>query len=262
MNIDNQYIPSIHILDCAMENGVKEPGFWNIDRMSRPYWRFYWMPKVNCRILLDGISYRPGPEDFVLIPPYTPFSGRSDEPLWQFIIHFQAKAPYDVLDPAILCFPVNEDIRKLIEETAELALQHEKINLRISLLCQTLCSRAMLEIPEKLLKVHVRDEKIEKAVKLLESDLGRRISSEELARLSGMNKSAFIRLFRKKTSQTPQEYHVRKRLESAVLLLEKSNRTIDEIASDRAFCNRNHFSSAFYKAYGFWPGEYRRKFAR
>lgn len=80
---------------------------------------------------------------------------------------------------------------------------------------------------------------------------------EEMAERLGLSTSYFIRLFKKETLMTPNEYLIKYRLKCAADLLHHSNFTVSQISSEVGFFDPNYFTKQFRKVYGMTPIQYR-----
>jgi len=83
------------------------------------------------------------------------------------------------------------------------------------------------------------------------------ITLERLAELAGMNPNYFCRSFRRITGQTPIEYLIAYRLESAAYSLRNSDLTVTDVAFGCGFNDVSHFIKMFRKTYGTTPKLYR-----
>ncbi len=80
---------------------------------------------------------------------------------------------------------------------------------------------------------------------------------EEMAEHLGLSTPYFIRLFKKETQMTPNEYLVKYRLKIAADLLQNSNFSISQISSEVGFQDSNYFTRCFRKQYQVTPTQYR-----
>lgn len=81
----------------------------------------------------------------------------------------------------------------------------------------------------------------------------------ELARLSQLSETAFKRSFKAIFGTTPGRYLLVLRLNAARELLEKTDRTLADIAIETGFFDQSHFSRLFTRERGLTPGAYRRR---
>ena len=80
----------------------------------------------------------------------------------------------------------------------------------------------------------------------------------ELAERAGLSRNSFIRLFREKTGETPQQFRLRKSVEYAAGELHYSTHSIEEIAEAAGFSDRFHFTKVFGRFMQMPPAAYRR----
>lgn len=91
---------------------------------------------------------------------------------------------------------------------------------------------------------------------LMEKYVLKRVTVEELARLSGRSLSAFKREFKEVFQDSPRRWITNRRLEHARMLLAGSNRhdlSVGEICIEVGFDNFSHFSQIFKKKFGLPP---------
>lgn len=92
---------------------------------------------------------------------------------------------------------------------------------------------------------------------LIEDNLYKNYSLEELAALSNLSLSSFKREFTKHYAQSPAKYIKQRKLEQATKLLKATQLRISDIAFDCGFADLAHFSKSFQKKYKLTPSEYR-----
>jgi AraC family transcriptional regulator, exoenzyme S synthesis regulatory protein ExsA len=80
-------------------------------------------------------------------------------------------------------------------------------------------------------------------------------SLEELSRLSGRSLSAFKRDFQEEFNTSPALWIKHKRLEYAILQLEKTHKNVSEISMEIGYESVSHFIKAFKEKFGITPGE-------
>lgn len=99
---------------------------------------------------------------------------------------------------------------------------------------------------------------LRRVIDYIEADLSRAFTIEELAKVAGVSPRHFIRAFRESAGQTPLRYVYDLRLERAKEFLLDPRRTATEVALDCGFSHAQHFSTAFKKATGLTPSDFRR----
>jgi signal transduction histidine kinase/ligand-binding sensor domain-containing protein/DNA-binding response OmpR family regulator len=107
-------------------------------------------------------------------------------------------------------------------------------------------------------KFESADEKLlQEIVSYLEKNLtNSQLSVEGLSKEVGMSRSSLYSKLLELTGQSPVEYIRSFRLEKAVVLMEKSNMTIAEIAYQVGFTTPNYFARSFKAKYNILPSEY------
>lgn len=103
-----------------------------------------------------------------------------------------------------------------------------------------------------------RNHHIEKALRLLQSSVFSSTTLDEISEKVGLDKSYFIRLFKKKMGTTPMHYLNRLKLDAARTMLMSTEQPIYTIAEKLNYYSEFHFSKAF-KAYtGSSPRSFRK----
>ena len=68
-----------------------------------------------------------------------------------------------------------------------------------------------------------------------------------------MSRATLQRNFLAATGTSPRQYQLQLRIAEAMLLLRTSDKTVDDIAEELGFGNRNYFSRQFHKITGKTP---------
>ena len=92
---------------------------------------------------------------------------------------------------------------------------------------------------------------------LIEANLARNISLGELAEAAGLSRFHFLRSFKRSTGETPYQYVLRRRIETAQTLLREQVMTVEAVAAAVGFSNATRFIRAFRLKTGVTPGAYR-----
>jgi signal transduction histidine kinase/DNA-binding response OmpR family regulator len=108
------------------------------------------------------------------------------------------------------------------------------------------------------MEVESTDEKLLQAiVNCLENNItNQQLSVEFLSKQIGMSRSSLYTKLVQLTGQTPVEYIRSFRLSKAVVLMQKSNMTVSEIAYQVGFATANYFTKAFKSKYNMLPSEF------
>jgi AraC-like DNA-binding protein len=84
---------------------------------------------------------------------------------------------------------------------------------------------------------------------------------DELAKVAGLSKYHFLRLFRATYGLTPMEYVSQRRIERAQDLLRATNLTVTEVCFAVGFSSLGSFSSRFRQLVGERPSDFQRRYA-
>jgi AraC family transcriptional regulator len=95
----------------------------------------------------------------------------------------------------------------------------------------------------------------------IQEHLSERITIDSLARLVQLSPYHFCRVFKQSLGMPPHRYHTYRRVERAKILLENRAGSMTEIGLAVGFSSANAFATAFRKATGIAPTDYRRSVA-
>lgn len=101
-------------------------------------------------------------------------------------------------------------------------------------------------------------ERIDDVIKFMNNNLSRKISLEELAKVSNFSKYHFCRVFSSIVGMTPYSFLNRRRLNTSVEYLLNTDKTVLEISMLCGFDSASSFNQAFKKLYGSTPGDVRK----
>jgi DNA-binding response OmpR family regulator len=100
---------------------------------------------------------------------------------------------------------------------------------------------------------------LSRAIGLIESSLSDpEFGVEKFSREIGLSRSQLFRKMKALTSETPFDFIQTIRLRKAVQLLERTDRSVTEVAYDVGFKYPSHFSQLFHARFGKSPKEFRR----
>jgi transcriptional regulator GlxA family with amidase domain len=104
------------------------------------------------------------------------------------------------------------------------------------------------------------DEEILRAQGIIERELARSLSVEDLARQVAMSRRNFVRRFTAATGNPPREYLQRARIEAAKRALETTRRPIATVAIDVGYDDVVAFRRMFARLTGLTPSDYRARY--
>lgn len=153
-----------------------------------------------------------------------------------------------------LCEEMKKEMLYLIEhEDLSPLAQVGHLYLFLDALCGT-----MLE-SEEFREFKTKDRYIDEAVNFIESNYMNDISVESIARMAGLERSYFGKLFKKATDMSPQHFLLNYRMTKAAELLRMTNLSIAEIGQQVGYPDQLHFSRAFKSIYGLSPRNWRKE---
>lgn len=100
---------------------------------------------------------------------------------------------------------------------------------------------------------------MKQACERLESDLGGKLSLEQIAAEFDLSVSHFSRAFRVSTGLPPHQWLLRQRVKAAKQLMTVRDLPLSEIAMSAGFANQSHFTRVFSAAVGVSPAAWRRE---
>ena len=99
----------------------------------------------------------------------------------------------------------------------------------------------------------------EASLQRLESDLGGKLSWQQIAAEFDLSVSYFSRAFRVSTGLPPHQWLLRQRVKAAKQLMTVRDLPLSEIAISAGFANQSHFTRVFSAAVGVSPAAWRRE---
>ncbi len=96
------------------------------------------------------------------------------------------------------------------------------------------------------------------ALKYIDRNWNKHISTDTLAKLVYLTPSHFIKIFRETMKVPPLKYQMHKRIQNAMYLLKSSKKNITEIAVETGFEDQFYFSRQFKAIAGVSPLKYRK----
>ena len=240
---------------CCFEDHIYP---WVQNNLQTPYWRFYWNALPGGFLRFDGEEIALSPEYFYILPGYLRFSTFAKAPFAQFYIHFNL-SERQIPQTRIFRLPVEETVLGMISRFIQREVSSEKRQLQLFSAVAVLSS-TLLRLPEEIFLLPPEyDPRIERVLNWLHGHPDGIYNNELLAKIAGMSRNGFLRLFETALGEAPQKYCRRKRIEHACELLHFTELTLEEIAAATGFSDRYHFSRVFGKIMHIAPALFRRQ---
>lgn len=96
-----------------------------------------------------------------------------------------------------------------------------------------------------------------KGKKYLDENYKSAFNLDAAAKVAGLNKSNFKRLFSKRIGITPKQYHLKTRIEKAKSLILMGEMSLSDIATELGYSSQSHFSMHFKRVTGMTPRDFK-----
>ncbi len=258
---------------------------WNWKDVNSPFARIYYVTEGMAELVLpDGIyPLRPGRMYFV--PPFTTHSYQCDDHFVHYYLHIYEDAPTSSGFLEEWKFPVEveggELERMLFDRLCTLnphmalqqsdpksydnprTLERNIVMNRQRTLCNKVESRGIIfQLFARFLKEATKgnpgiDERIRQSITYIRQSVNRPLNLCHLAEMACLSKDHYIRLFKKETGYTPQQYICQKKIEQAQLILITEDVAIKNLAYRLGFDDYSYFCRLFRQRTGYTPMQYR-----
>ena len=227
--------------------------------------KFYFVTGGTFSITVEGTQYISKPGDWFFIPAYVPhqYHRFPDKPMEKYWMHFDIYPSANLLAPLQVKHRVNAAgeprVRALFEEFGVLCKSNDLSDrLKVKAIILNLLAE-YIRLAGRQTKVFSdrQDEDMRNVLSYINENFRRNLTVDELAEVCHLHPTHFIRAFKIKTAQTPHQYITDIRMEYARQLLDRSDRSIVEIAEDAGFYDPAHFSRAFKRHFALTPTQYR-----
>lgn len=245
--IDNQYHgfnpTQFGHHDCS-------PGH-NYGPAIRTHWLLHYVVSGYGQLTRDGQTYKVGPGQIFVIPPYvkTYYVADKKNP-WSYIwIGFTMDMSLDVFSqPVIPC----RDAGPIFNEMLTCS---DMKNGRSAFLSSCIWRLVALLLE----KSKYTPDYIDEALHCMHSEYASGITIQQIADRLCLNRSYFFTIFKKHVGVSPSEYLINLRLDKAEEMMRVFRQTPLVAATSVGYENLYHFSKAFKKHYGMSPREYCKK---
>lgn len=239
---------------------------WRLDTIH-PFTqnKFYFVTKGSFCIHIDGVEYTAKPGDWFFIPAGVlhSYHNFSDKPMEKYWLHFDLYPSASLLTPLNVAYRVDaSNCPQVAELFREFAALHDSRELYDRLQVKAIILKLLAEYIRLAgrgseLIWDDRDEDMRNVLSYINKHFRRNLTTEELADCCHMHPTHFIRAFKIKMAQTPHQYINDLRMEYARQLLDRSDRSIIEIAEEAGFYDLAHFSRRFKQYFAMSPTQYR-----
>ena len=204
--------------------------------------------------------------DFILVNPNTTHTEKSDEkkPL-EYIAVAVDNFSLTLNDSNHFIFNCINKYADIIRYMDSMLAEQQGDKLYSNRICQNILEISLIEIL-RITKLNVGTEptinaskECFKLKKYLDSNYASKITTDDLARLSNLNKYYLIHSFNKYFGSSPINYLCGIRIRAAKELLANSDYSIAQIAQSAGFSSQSYFAQCFMKDCSISPSAYRHK---
>ena len=285
----NESVEQLHLLTLNVGLAYHHAD-WNWKDVNSPFARIYYVTEGMAELVLpDGVhSLHPGYMYFV--PPFTTHSYQCNDHFVHYYLHIYEDAPTSSGFLEEWKFPTEvkggELERLLFERLCALnphmalpqsdpksydnqaTLERNLVKNRQRTLCNRVESRGIIfQLFARFLKDAVKgnsgtDERIRQSMADIRQCIGQVLSLDQLAEAACLSKDHYIRLFKKETGCTPQQYINQNKIEQAQLILLTEEVAVKDLAYRLGFEDASYFCRLFRQRTGFTPLQYRERVNR
>lgn len=231
---------------------------WELNRLSDPYWRYYWPLDDGGVVEIDGTSTALTPGHLYLIPPHTPFSTQTLQPFSKWYVHFNLGAAGDRALPGLYTLPITAAGQAAFDQ---LIASANKTAMAFCWPAVSLVVEAVQRLAPEVWQNERLDPRLRSALDFMSAHLAVKLSAEQIARYAGLSVRNLNHLFRQTLQRPPMRVLLDYRLDQACSLLRHSESSIDEIAEQCGLVNRFYLSRMMRQYRGTSPATYRRESA-
>lgn len=227
--------------------------------------KFYCIKKGSCVITIDGREYYGKEGTCFFIPANTKNSYRNikEAEFEKFWFHFDLYPDSSLFQSLNLSYSIQTKDDTILNFFRELYEKYnsEKITDKIdvkSLAIRILSAYIAESHREATVHLPKTEERFSAVLSYINQNLGNHISNEELSRICYLHPNHFVRFFKKKTGVTPQKYIMEQRVQMAKRLIDQTDMTFSEIATEVGLCDAPHLHKVFKKHFSLSPQEYKK----
>jgi len=260
---------------------------WNWQDVRSPFARLYYVTAGQAEVIMPNYTIHLRPGHLYLVPSFALHSNRCtghfehyymhlyEDPKSEVHIFEDLELPYEVkgtpLDEALFARLLHNNPSMALgnidpqsyDNTPQLVsdIKRDKETafanrMETRGIVYQLLSRFL---QQAVTKVHSEDDRIQQILLHIRKNLNELNDVESLAKIIGLSKDHFIRLFKKTTGETPVQYITLRKIERAEILLSTTNLSIKDVAHTLGYEDHSYFNRIFKKTVGLTPRDYRVK---
>lgn len=251
------FTPAEQLNDIILLNAgfIPHQTDWHTNNCIQNFW-VLWYNFSAGNICVSGSSkHELTPDNIILIPPNTVYSGLLQQPVPHLFIWFKTAGPFEYPERKVLNIPAQPFIEIL----------HRVIHFtpRTKLMLFNLLSSILLNIPEDFFHAEqfkIKSRTIEKALSFIALHRGQ-VNNTQIAGELNISPIRFSHLFKNEMGISPQRYCLQVKMAVADQFLHLGW-SIEDVAFACGFADRYHFSKEFKKYQGISPGKWQKLFSQ
>jgi AraC-like DNA-binding protein len=264
-------IDHMHIRLFTVEAVTISAGHWNTQNVQSPFWRFYRNPEEGASLrLANGERFPLAAERVYFVPAGVRFSCRNEAAFRHFYIHFDLVGLPSLTMRTLFDGPVALPPCAIFEQTIEQFVEQTATGSRLDIAGQCRAKALIyeglarylealpLEIQERGVQQAEALEPVAPAIRYIDTHLAARLVLPELAALCCLGPDHFARRFKECVGQTVGAYIRERRIMQAAQRLRFTMDSLETIAAECGFGNRNYLTRLFTQEMGIAPAAYRK----
>ena len=243
---------------------------WITQNVQSAFWRFY-RNEENGAILRmpDETEFALPGRRVAMVPAGVRFSCENDSEIRHFYIHFDVLGVPSFLIQAFFAQPIllteNVEFENRVQEFAQSLSQTQPLNLAGQCHAKSLLyegfARALTESPQGQQRLGATEKRVAPvapALAAMETRFAEPLRTSELAALCYLSPDHFTKTFRECMGRTPGEYLRNRRVLQAAQRLLFTEESLEIIAAECGFGDRNYMTRCFTQVVKIAPAAYRR----
>jgi len=274
-------LDNLHIRLFQTDWVTISPTWWNVKKLQRNYWRYYFNPIEGAVLEVEDLNHTGVFEKYPLkarqpyfIPAGVHFNSTIQVDIPHFFIHFDVigipSPAMRTLFNAPICLPRSERLVQTTWEVAQAVHTNKQLDKELDLYMQCQIKVVIYEglalylhsLPaeqlEHPLQLAIALKPVLPAIQYIDSNLEKPLLNRDLAQLCQMNEDYFIRRFKECVGQSPGSYIRDQRVKHAAQGLLFTENSLEQIATNSGFGSRFYFAKVFKEATGYSPAAYRK----
>ncbi|MFP7296348.1 AraC family transcriptional regulator [Neobacillus niacini] len=247
------------------------PPNWSKKGKKPLYHSLWFITKGNGEVMINGEKYDLSPGKLIVFTPGMTYDkSSSSNPLEFYFIRFTHAGAFEKKEqwyfklPHEISFPLrgvysiknSSGVALIFDEVHSLSKRRgSTFAIRQKLLFQELLLTLIQDFHAQSISKDTR-QVIEETIEYIGHHYHKNITLTDLAKLAGLSKSHYSRLFKKNTGYSPIEYLTHLRIDRAKELLAHSDIKVKEVSQNVGYEDELYFSRIFKKLVGVSPTQF------